>query len=176
MVTIFEGTAIISASSAIFVSIFAVIQLRHMEKHRNVDITMKLFEWAESDRLRKAFRWLDKEFAFKNYSDYKLLEQKDIEAAEYPLEVVTFFEQVGFLVERKFVDLDVVADRLGHFILSDWRKLEPWIVGMRKEKKDRTYGEHFQQLYAQTLKYFQKRCSNGESQFCLDPETPNFQA
>ena len=171
MVTIFEGTAIISASSAIFVSIFAVIQLRHMEKHRNVDISMKLFEWAESDRLRKAFRWLDKEYAFRNYAEYKILEQKDIEAAEYPLEVVTFFEQVGFLVERKFVDLDVVADRLGYFLLRDWQKLKPWIEGMRKEKRDPTYGEHFQELHAQTERYFQKRCSNGESKFCTEIES-----
>ena len=46
MVTILEETAVISAVSAIVLAIFAVIQLRHMEKHRNVDVTMKLFEWA----------------------------------------------------------------------------------------------------------------------------------
>ena len=40
-----------------------------MEKHRNVDVSMKLFEWAETDRLRKAFKWLDNEFKFKNYED-----------------------------------------------------------------------------------------------------------
>jgi hypothetical protein len=174
LVTIFEGTAIISAGSAIFVSIFAVIQLRHMEKHRNVDVTMKLFEWADSDRLHKAFRWLDKEYSFKTYADYKLLEQNDVTASEYPFEVVAFFEQVGFLVQKKFVDHEVVADRLGHYVVLNWRKLSPWIEGVRKEKRDPTYGEHFEHLYNRTAKYLQKRCDSGESKFCTEQEnTPN---
>ncbi len=170
MVTLIEETAIISAVSAIFAIIFTMIQLRHLEKHRNVEISMKLFEWAETDRLRKAFRWMDKNYQFKNYDDYKALEKDNPEVGEYPHEVTAFFEQVGFLVERKFVDVDVVADRLGHYIVLDWRKLEPWIAATRKEKSDSTYGEHFQHLYLHTVKYMKKRCASGEVNFCTDLE------
>ncbi len=170
LVTLIEETAMISAASAIFVAIFAVIQLRHLEKHRNVEISMKLFEWAETDRLRKAFRWIDTNYKFKNYEEYQALEKENPEAGEYPHEVTTFFEQVGFLVEHKFVDIDVVADRLGHHVVSDWRKLEPWIAATRKEKSDSTYGEHFQNLYTQTVKYMKKRCASGEANFCTDLE------
>ncbi len=145
-----------------------------MEKHRNVDVTLKLFEWAESDRLRKAFRWLDKEYAFKTYADYKLFEQNDVQASEYPFEIVTFFEQVGFMVEKKFVDHEVVVDRLSHYVLLNWRKLEPWIAGVRQEKNDPTYGEHFERLYSQTVRYLQKRCALGEAKFCTAlVATPN---
>ena len=168
LVTIFEGTALISAASAIFVSIFALIQLMHLEKHRNVEISMKLFEWAETDRLRKAFKWMDTKYQFKTYADFKLLEEKDVEASEYPFEVTAFFEQVGFLVEKKFVDLDVVADRLGHYVVLNWRKLEPWVMAIRHEKRDATYGEHFQRLHLQTVKYMRKRCESGETNFCTD--------
>jgi hypothetical protein len=160
LVTIFEGTAIISAVSAIFFTVFTVIQLRHMEKHRNVEISMKLFEWAETDQLRKAFKWMDTKYQFTNLEAYKAWEEKDTEASEYPYEVTAFFEQVGFLVEKKFVDLDVVADRLGHYVVLNWQKLEPWIEDMRKEKKDPTYGEHFQRLHVQTAKFIQKRCTS----------------
>ncbi len=170
MVTIFEGTAIISAASAILVSVFALVQLRHMEKHRNVEISMKLFEWAENENLRKAFKWMDNKYQFTTFETYKALEEKDIEASEYPAEVTAFFEQVGFLVEKKFVDLDVVADRLGHYVITDWRKLQPWIVAMRQEKQDSTYGEHFQHLYNQTVGYMKKRCASGETNFCTDLE------
>ncbi len=161
LVTIFEGTALISAASAILVSVFALVQLRHMEKHRNVEISIKLFEWAETDRLRKALRWVDQEFKFTSYS-----EEKEHQTDEHLHEVVAFFEQVGFLVQKKFVDLDVVVDRLGHYIVFDWRKLEPWITAVRREKRDSTYGEHFQNLYTQTEKYMRKRCMAGEANFC----------
>ena len=170
LVTILDETAVISAVAAILLIVFTVIQLRHMEKHRNVDVSMKLFEWAETDRLRKAFKWMDKKYQFKNYAEYKLWEEKDIEASEYPIEVTAFLEQVGFLVEKKFVDLDIVADRLGHYVILNWRKLEPWIAAMRKEKNDSTYGEHFQHLYQLTFNYMKKRCAPGETNFCTDIE------
>jgi hypothetical protein len=171
LVTIFEATAIISATSAIFVIIFTIIQLRHIEKHRNVDVTLKLFEWAESERLRKALWWLEKEYNFKSYADYKVAEEENIEANEYPFEIVTFYEQIGFLVKKNFVDLEVISDRMGRFVLTNWRKLEPWIEGVRQEKHDPTYGEHFQNLYLLTLKYFQKQCASGQTNFCVNLET-----
>ena len=58
LVSIVEFTAIVSAVAGLLLAVFAVVQLRHIEKHRNVDISMKLFEWAENDRLRRAFRWV----------------------------------------------------------------------------------------------------------------------
>ena len=67
MLSISDDAAIISAIGVILGVVFVVIQLRHMEMHRNLDISMKLFEWAESDRLRKAFRWIENEFQFQDY-------------------------------------------------------------------------------------------------------------
>jgi hypothetical protein len=41
-----------SAIGVILGKVFVVVQLRHMEMHRNLDVSTRLFEWAESDRLR----------------------------------------------------------------------------------------------------------------------------
>lgn len=157
MVTITEETAIISALAAILLAVFAVVQLRHMEKHRNVDISMKLFEWAETDRLRRALRWVEEEFQFEDYEKYRADQKNSLEVREYPYEVTAFFEQVGFLVQKKFVDLDVIDDRIGSYVVSNWKKLEPWIMALRKEKGDETFGEHFQNLYEKTVNYMRKR-------------------
>jgi hypothetical protein len=77
--------------------------------------------------------------------------------SDYPYEVTNFFEEVGFLVGKRFVDLDVIDDRLGSYIVSNWKKLAPWIMALRKEKGDKTFGEHFQRLYEQTIKFMQKQ-------------------
>ena len=156
MLSIPEYAAVFSAVAGIFLTTFVLLQLRHMEKHRNVEISMKLFEWAESDRLRKAFRWIEEKFQFEDYEKYKA--QKDsYEASDYPYEVAAYFEQVGFLVQKKFVDLDVIDDRLGSYVVSNWKKLAPWIMALRKEKTDKTFGEHFQKLYERTTEYLRKR-------------------
>jgi aldehyde:ferredoxin oxidoreductase len=67
MVTLVEWTAILSALAGISAAVFLIIELRHMDKHKDLEISMKLFEWAETDRLRKAFRWVEKDFQFENF-------------------------------------------------------------------------------------------------------------
>ena len=153
MPSIADYAAVATAVGVILGTVFVLVQLRHMEMHRNLEISMKMFEWAESDRLRKAFRWVENEFQFEDYAKYKAQEASNYEAGDHPHEVVAFFEQVGFMVEKRFVDLDVIDDRLGEHIVANWKRLEPWILVMRKERADRTFGEHFQKLYEKTVAY-----------------------
>ena len=156
MPTISDDAAVISTICVILGTVFVLIQLRHMEMHRNLDISMRVFEWAESNRLRKAFRWVEKEFRFEDYEKFKAQEANNYEAADYPHEVTAFFEQVGFMVEKKFVDMDIIGDRLGSHIISNWNKLGPWIMALRKEKQDHSFGWHFQRLYERTMEYMKK--------------------
>jgi len=156
LVTLTEWATILSATAGIFATIFILLQLRHMEQHRNLEISLKLFEWAESDRLRKAFRWIEEEFQFEDFEKYKSKKKESFEISDYPYEVTGFFEEIGFLVQKKFIALDVIDDRLGPYIVSNWKKLEPWIMALRKEKGDRTFGEHFQKLYERTIGYMRK--------------------
>ena len=153
MVTLVEWTAILSALAGVSATVFILLQLRHMEQYRNLEISMKLFEWAETEKLRKAFRWVEEEFQFENYDRYQADKNKSFEVSDYPYEVEAYFEEVGFLVNKKFVDIDVIVDRLGAYIVSTWKKMEPWILAMRKERGDKTFGEHFQKLYEKTIAY-----------------------
>ena len=156
LVTLTDWAAILSAVAGVSATVFILLQLRHMEKHRDLEVSMKLFDWAESDRLHKAFRWVEDKFQFEDYERYKAQVADDYEASDYPYEVTAFFEEVGFLIEKKFIDIDFIADRLNTYIVSDWKKLEPWIMALRKEKGDKTFGEHFQKLYEKTIAYMKR--------------------
>ena len=156
MVTLIDLTAVLSALAGVAATVFILLQLRHMDRHRDLEISMKLFDWAETEGLRRAFRWVEREFQFEDFEKYKALVEKNFEASDYPYRVEAFFEEVGFLVNKKFVDIDVIVDRLGGYIVSNWKKLEPWILVMRKERNDKTFGEHFQKLYEKTVAYMQR--------------------
>jgi hypothetical protein len=127
-------------------TLFVLFQLRQMQMHRNLEISMRLFEWADGDRLRKAFRWIERESKLENYDKCRAKEARSSEATDYPQELTAFFEQVVFFV-KKFVDLDVIGDRLGSHIVSNWEKLEPWIMVVREGKCDGKFGQHFQKLH-----------------------------
>ena len=156
MVTLVEWTAVLSALAGISATVFILLQLRHMDQHRDLEISLKLFDWAETDKLRRAFRWVERGFQFEDYDKYKAEVEENLEVSDYPYQVEAFFEEVGFLVNKKFVNIDVIVDRLGAFIVSNWKRLEPWIVAMRKERGDKTFGEHFQKLYEKTTAYMKK--------------------
>ena len=156
MLTVTDWAAILTAIASAFAATFFLFELRHMNKHRDLEITMKLFEWAETDRLRKAFRWVEKEFVFESFEKYKADIADKLEVSDYSYQVEAYFEEVGFLVNKKFVDIDVIVDRLGGYIISNWRKLEPWILAMRKMRNDETFGEHFELLYVKTSAYMKK--------------------
>ena len=156
MVTLIEWSTVLSALAGISATFFILIQLRHMDKHKDLETSMKLFEWAETERLRKAFRWVETEFQFENFEKYKADVEKNFETSDYPCQVEAFFEEVGFLVNKRFVDIDVIVDRLGAHIISNWKMLEPWILAMRKERGDRTFGEHFQKLFEKTVAYMKR--------------------
>lgn len=153
MVTLIEWTALTSAAAGISATVFILIQLRHMDKHRDLEVSMKLFEWAQTENMRRAFRWVENEFQFVDFEKYKSEIVSNFDVADYPYRVEGFFEEVGFLVNKKFVDIDVIVDRLGAYIISNWKKLEPWIMVMRKERIDKAFGEHFQELYEKTVAY-----------------------
>ena len=156
MVTLVELTAVISALAGIAAAVFVVVQLRHMDKHRDLEISMKLFEWAETDRMRKAFRWIENEFEFKDLETYKTEIAANSEVSDYPYQIEAYFEEVGFLINKKLVDIDVIVDRLGSHIITNWQKLKPWIIAIRNQRQDKTFGEHFEILYAKTLQYMRK--------------------
>ena len=156
MLSIADDAAIVSAAALILGAIFVLIELRHMQKVRNVEISMKLFEWAQTERLLKAFRYIENEFRFEDYQKHKK-RKGSFEVTDYLQEAAGFFEQVGFLVEKKFVDLDVIDDRLGSHIISSWKKLGPWIMAVRNHGCDKNFGEHFEKLYERTAKYMRER-------------------
>ena len=156
MLTITDWAAILTAIASVLAATFFMFELRHMNKHRDLEITMKLFEWAETDRLRKAFRWVETDFEFETLDKYKVDVAEKFEVGDYAYQVEAYFEEVGFLINKKFVDIDVVVDRLGGHIISNWRKLEPWILAMRKVRDDVTFGEHFELLYQKTSSYMKK--------------------
>jgi hypothetical protein len=59
-------------------------------------------------------------------------------------------ENLGILVAEKMVDLDLVDETLGSFVVTTWAKFKPMAVSTRKEDDEPFMSEYFQWL-AETI-------------------------
>ena len=123
-------------------------QIRHMQTARNVEVTMRMFEWAESNRMREAIRWVVTQFEIESY-----VHQPEGERSDYPGLVIAFFEQAGIMVQNRLINEDVVVDNLAASAIRTWERLKPWIEHERRQHQDERFGEHFEFLYRRSLVY-----------------------
>jgi hypothetical protein len=141
--------ATVSSMVAFWVTaLFILYQIRHMNRSRNLEVTMRMFEWSESNRMREAMRWVTTQFDLGAF-----LKQPESERSEYPGMIVAFFEQAGIMVQKKLVNEDVVIDHLALSALNSWKQLQPLIAHWRELMKDERVGEHFEYIYRRALNY-----------------------
>ena len=129
-------------------ALFLLYQTRHMRTDRNVEVTMRMFEWSESNRMREAIRWVTTKFSLETH-----LKQPEDERSEFPGIVVAFFEQAGIMVEKRLVNEDVVIDHLSVNAIRAWRCLEPLVKFQREHLDDDRFGEHFEFLFRRAEAY-----------------------
>lgn len=129
-------------------ALFILYQIRHMQAARNLEVTMRIFEWSESSRMCDAMRWVTTQFDVERY-----LAQPEPERSEYPELIVAFFEQAGIMIQKRLIDEDVVIDHLAASVLKAWPRLAPWIAWQRRQSGDERIGEHFELLHDRALAY-----------------------
>jgi hypothetical protein len=135
--------ATVSSMVAFWVTaLFILYQIRHMQVARNVEVTMRMFEWAESSRMREAMRWVATKFDAQSY-----LSQPAEERSDAPGVLIAFFEQAGIMLQKRFVNEDVVLDHLALHVVANWDRLKPLIEHERRQIGDERVGEHFEYLF-----------------------------
>jgi hypothetical protein len=146
-----DWTLIASISSMVafwVTALFMLYQIRHMQTASNLEVTMRMFEWSESNRMRDALRWVSAKFDCDAF-----LKQSEEERSDYPGMVIAFFEQAGIMIERRLVDEEVVIDHLALSVILSWRHLEPLVRRMREQSDDERFGEHFEFLFHRAEAY-----------------------
>jgi len=139
-------SAVVAAGGVIIGVVFAVLQLRDLVKTRQTDLIVRLYSTFDSKEFLEAF---EKVMA---------MEFKDFDEAlkkygmSLPLHVGLFFEQIGVLLHRKLIDIELVDDLFTSPIKQTWEKMEPLEKAARKYYNRPQIGEWFEYLYNEMQK------------------------
>jgi hypothetical protein len=121
-------------------------QLKQDHKLANMDLIMRLYEFANSADVQTA--WLTVINAqISSYDDFEKLSKTD-QVAFY--QIGALFEELGVLVERGIVTLDIVEDMF--LTQLAWESMKPFIAGVRLRFGEEENYASFQKLYERITK------------------------
>jgi hypothetical protein len=135
------------------------LQIQQQNKMRQTDLVVRLYStFISKEFLDAMMKFMALEF--KDYKDFVnkygriLSESPEVKAA---MTIDNYFNQVGILLHRGFIDAGLVRDVFTYRVELVWKKAEPVIQGMRKEFNQPEAGKWFEYLYNEMQKREQKQ-------------------
>lgn len=146
LATIVDVSQVIAMFTVIAGTVFAVIQLREFRQQRQEAVAldmMRAFMGAEFAAAMAIIMNLPDELSAED------LRKAGPEAERAATLMCTTFEAMGILVHRRIAPLPLVQDLAGGIVAVIWRRLRPWIEGLRAETSNPSDSEWFQWLAEQ---------------------------
>jgi hypothetical protein len=121
-------------------------QLRQDHKLANMDLIMRLYEFANTAEVQAA--WLTVLSAhISTYEDFQELPKPD-QVAFY--QIGALFESLGVLVQRGVINLDIVEDMF--LTQLAWQSMKPFVAGVRERFGEEESYAAFERLHERILK------------------------
>jgi hypothetical protein len=130
----------VAATGVLVAAIYYVLNMRATQRNikqtldtRQVQLFMNVFQKFEEPDFQNTY-WELMSLQWRDFEDYltKYDEKVNPESFRKISRVGTFFEGIGVLVKRGFIDAAIVDDMMSMFIIGWWEKYEPIYIGYRK--------------------------------------------
>jgi hypothetical protein len=148
MVDITEVSAVVAAAGVLVGVVYYILEIRNQNRVKQTDLVMGLYSTFDSMEFLEAWR----KVYFTEFKDYDEFLKKMEGKREIAMKVFRFYEQVGVLLRRKLIDIDLVDDLFGNNAIITWEKTKGSILEeLRKKVNPRAY-ENFEYLYDEMKK------------------------
>ena len=118
MVDIQTVSIAVASASVTLAAIYYIFQIRHQTRIRQTDLVIRLYSAVSSKEFMEAWeKFRDREI--KTMEDYK----EKYGAVEFN-QVMAVFSEVGVLLRRKLIDVDMVDDLFGDAVKTAKEKIK----------------------------------------------------
>jgi len=144
-------SAIVAAVGVLVGVTFAYLEIRSLVKTRKTDLVTSIYSSVSTREYLEAWeKFRDREIT--DLNGYK----KEYGFVELNM-VMTRLDQIGALLRRKLIDVELVQDLFGPTVISIWEKLKPLF-----EEEERRLGKPHvwkavEYLYNEMQKYYEPR-------------------
>jgi hypothetical protein len=120
MVDIQTVSIAVASASVTLAAVYYIFQIRHQTRIRQTDLVIRLYSAVSSKDFLEAYeKLINREVkSFNDYEEkYGFLEVNQLFAV---------FDEVGVLLRRKLIDVDLVWDLFGDAVKRIKEKFKPW--------------------------------------------------
>jgi hypothetical protein len=151
MVDVTEISAVVAAAGVLVGVILTYAELRHQTKVRQIDLLVRLFSMTMTKDFAEAW---EKVMGERETLDYRAYWKKYgfVEVDE----LFWFFEQLGRLLQKGLIDIDLLPIPFGQVKLF-WEKLEPIKEGARDYFNEPKLAQGLEYLYNEMKKREQRK-------------------
>jgi hypothetical protein len=126
-------SAIIAAAGVLVGVVLTVLELRNLVKQRQADLVTNLYSIYASEGFQK--EWFI--FMTEETNDYDTYRKKY--AVEIP-PTALFFNEIGVLLNKKLIEINLVNSLFGGVIIRYWRRTKPLLESGRIELNQPRWG------------------------------------
>jgi len=153
MVIDIQTVSIVIASASVVAGIiYYSLQLRSQTKARQTDLIIRLYSLASSREFLEAWETI-REREIKSFSDYREKYGSFREVSQ----INTVLGELGMLLQRKLIDVDLINDITGGIEIIAWEKLRP--INDHVKKQRGIESKSFDYLYNEMKKREQRLAS-----------------
>jgi hypothetical protein len=154
MVDIQTVSIAIASASVVAGVIYYALQLRHQTKIRQTDLVMRLYSTFGGEDHQRAGLRVSK-ISYEGYDDF--VKKYGAPNSEEPVpiaihKVLCFFEEVGVLLHKKLIDIDLIDQLFGYNIIMIGTTTMPVIEQARKRLNQPRIWTNFGYLYDEVKK------------------------
>ncbi len=145
-------SAIIAATGVLVGVILAIVELRNIARTRQMQLVMGIYSLFTTREYMDAWEKI-RTREFKDYDGYV----KRHGLIDF-MQVAALFEGLGFLLHRRFLDIDLIRELMNESTKMTWEKVRPMIEDARERLSQRRSGEYvpiyrwWEHLYNELLK------------------------
>jgi len=170
MVDIVEVSAIVAVVGVMIGVVYYILDIRHQARTRQTDLVDRLYsafisrEFFDAQMNFMALEFEDYEDYVKKYGPIFHIGKGGVTFKDTPefrgiLYIDNFFQEVGVLLHKGLIDAGLVREIFTYRIELLWKKMEPIILGYRKEFNQPEAGKWFEYLYNEMKKKEQQLAS-----------------
>jgi len=151
MVDIQTISIAIASAGVCAAAVYYVLQIRNQTKLRQSDLIMRLHSYTCSKEAMEAFQKM-MSIEFDDYDDFvkKYGSRTAVTPETTPVLMIgQFMEGIGVLLHKKLIDVETIRELFP--VQAAWRKLQPLIIGIRKQTGSLVY-EWFEYAYNEVKK------------------------